>query len=82
MFDPRAVLAALERHRVNSVVIGAVARVLDGTDEVANGLDVCPQRRDENLDRLDAALAELEAQPVAQAVQAGEAVIPRSTRSD
>lgn len=74
-------LAALERHRVNYVVIGAVARVLHGTDEVTSGLDICPQRRDENLERLDAALAELEAAPVAGEVRGGEAVVARETRA-
>jgi hypothetical protein len=80
-FDPRALLAALERHRVNYVVVGAVARVLHGTDEVTNGLDVCPQRRDENLERFDAALAELDVAPVAEEVRAGAALIARETRA-
>jgi hypothetical protein len=74
-------LAALERHRVNYVVIGAVARVLHGTDEVTDGLDVCPQRRDENLERLGAALGELDATPVADEVRGGEAVVARETRA-
>jgi hypothetical protein len=80
-FDPRAMIAALERHRVNFVVIGAVARVLHGTDEVTGGLDVCPQRRDENLERLDAALGELDAAGVAGEVRGGAAVIRRDTRA-
>jgi hypothetical protein len=80
-FDPRALLAALERHRVNYVVVGAVARVLHGSDEVTSGLDVCPQRRDENVERLDAALAELDTDPVADEVRRGAAVIARQTRA-
>ena len=65
-FDPRGILTSLERHRVNFVLIGALARVLQGTDEVTGGVDICPQRRAENLERLDAALAELGAAPVSE----------------
>lgn len=58
-FDPRAILSALERRRVAYIVIGAVARVLHGTDEVTDGLDVCPQLRPENAERLADALEDL-----------------------
>lgn len=58
-FEPLAILSTLERHRVAYVVIGAVARVIHGTDEVTSGLDICPQRRETNKRRLAAALAEL-----------------------
>lgn len=62
MFDPRGALAALERSRVGYVVIGGLARVLHGTDEVTNGVDICPGLRpEENLVRLERALEELEA---------------------
>jgi hypothetical protein len=62
MFDPRGALAALERNRVGYVVIGGLARVLHGTDEVTNGVDICPGLRpEENLVRLERALEELEA---------------------
>jgi len=62
-FDPRAILAELERARVGYVVIGSLARVLQGSDEIARGVDVCPQLRGDNLRRLDKALHELEARP-------------------
>jgi hypothetical protein len=62
-FDPLACLATLERHRVAYAVIGSLARVLQGTDELANGIDICPQVKDQNLERLDRALKELEARP-------------------
>jgi hypothetical protein len=63
VFDPRGVLAALDRNRVGYVVIGGLARVLQGTDEITNGVDVCPALRPaENLERLSRALEELEAQ--------------------
>lgn len=79
-FDPRALLAALERSRVNYVVIGAVARILHGTDEVTDGLDICPQGRPENTARLLAALDEVEASGVerrealAESLSSGEIV--------
>lgn len=61
VFDPRGLLAALDRNYVNYVLIGGLARVLRGTDEITNGVDVCPALRPENLERLSEALAELEA---------------------
>ena len=54
-------LAALERHRVNYVLIGAFARVIQGTEEITHGLDLAPSMRTENLRRLGAALDELDA---------------------
>ena len=43
------------------IVIGALARVLQGTDELTNGVDIVPAMREENLRRLDVALEELRA---------------------
>ena len=60
-FDPRALLAALDRNFVAYVVIGGFARVIRGTNELTNGVDICPSLRPENLERLDKALTELEA---------------------
>jgi hypothetical protein len=51
-FDPYAILAALERHRVSYVLIGGFARVLQGTEELTHGLDLAPSLRAENLRRL------------------------------
>jgi hypothetical protein len=62
VFDPRGLLAALDRNLVNYVVIGGLARVLRGTDEVTDGVDICPALRpDQNLVRLGRALEELQA---------------------
>ena len=58
-FDPRAILAALERHYVDYVMIGGLARMLHGTDEITDGVDICPSFKGGNLDRLGAALSEL-----------------------
>jgi hypothetical protein len=61
-FDPYLILSALERHGVSYVVIGAFARVLQGTGEVTHGLDITPSLRRENIARANRALAELDAQ--------------------
>jgi hypothetical protein len=58
-FDPRGLIAALERHRVTYVVVGAFARVVQGADEITRNIDIVPSTRPENLRRLDAALDEL-----------------------
>src|SRR5437868_2010396 len=58
-FDPRGLLAALDRHRVAYIIVGAFGRVVQGADEVTRGIDIVPSTREENLRRLDAALAEL-----------------------
>lgn len=58
-FDPYAILGALQRERVDYVLIGGLARVVQGADEVADGLDLAPSRRPANLERLDAALADV-----------------------
>ena len=60
-FDPYEILGALQRQRVGFVVIGAFARVVHGTREVTEGIDITPSMRDDNLGRLGAALEELEA---------------------
>ena len=61
VFDPRGLLAALERNYVSYVLIGGLARVIRGTDELTAGVDVCPSLRPENLERLGRSLEELEA---------------------
>jgi hypothetical protein len=60
-FEPRAILAALDRNYVAYVLIGGLARVIRGTDEVTRGVDVCPSLRPENVERLGQALGELDA---------------------
>lgn len=61
LFDPYALLEPLGRHRVSYIVIGALGRVLHGSGEVADGLDICPSLQPESLRRLDLALEELNA---------------------
>jgi hypothetical protein len=60
-FDPIAALQALDRQRVTYLVIGALARVLQGSDELTDGLDIVPSTNDENLRRLALALEDLNA---------------------
>jgi hypothetical protein len=60
-FDPYAILRELESERVSYVLIGALARVIQGSDELTDGLDLTPSPRQRNLDRLQAALERLNA---------------------
>jgi hypothetical protein len=60
-FDPYELLSVLQARHVSSVVIGAFARVIHGTGEVTEGLDVTPSMREDNLGRLQKALDDLAA---------------------
>ncbi|HEY5431258.1 MAG TPA: hypothetical protein VIK04_19235 [Solirubrobacteraceae bacterium] len=60
-FDPRAILAALQAAGVTSVLIGGLARVARGADEITSGVDVCPSLQPPNLLRLGTALGQLQA---------------------
>ncbi|HET8751899.1 MAG TPA: hypothetical protein VFM43_05180 [Gaiellaceae bacterium] len=60
-FDPYEVLQTLERHRVTYVVIGGLGRVIHGSTELTDGIDIVPSTREENLRRLGLALEELNA---------------------
>lgn len=55
------ILRTLNRHDVRYVVIGGIAAILWGSDHVTNDIDICYDRRTENLHALVAALHELEA---------------------
>lgn len=63
-FDPYAILAELERVGSFYVVVGALARVIHGSDEVTRGLDLAPSLSKENLRRLGKALDNLHARRV------------------
>jgi hypothetical protein len=60
-FDPIAILKALERRHVSYVLVGALARVIQGTDEVTDGVDIVPSTREKNLLWLEGALEDLNA---------------------
>lgn len=42
-FDPRGLLAALDRHRVAYIIVGAFARVVQGADEITRSIDIVPR---------------------------------------
>ncbi len=86
-FDPRAILAALERRRVTYVLIGGLARVLRGADEITNGVDICPTFGRDNVDRLERAVSDLDARRLdgqalvwSERAIDGEAVLALSTQ--
>lgn len=58
---PNELLETLIRHDVEFVVIGGIAAVLHGSPYTTFDLDVVYDRSDRNLDRLEAALEELDA---------------------
>jgi hypothetical protein len=60
-FDPIAILHALDERDVRYVVVGALGRVILGTDELTDGIDIVPSPRQENLRRLALALDDLDA---------------------
>ena len=61
LFDPYKALEALDRQRVTYIVIGALGRVIHGSDELTDGIDIVPSTREENLRRLGVALEDLNA---------------------
>jgi hypothetical protein len=60
-FDPQRILEVLARHQVQCVVIGAYAAVLAGVDIATRDVDITPATDHANLERLAAALEELQA---------------------
>jgi hypothetical protein len=60
-FDPEAILTMLTRHGVQFVVIGAYAAVTQGWPEPTADIDITPNRDLPNLQRLAAALREMDA---------------------
>lgn len=61
-FDPYAILGELEASRVAYVLIGGLARVLQGSDEDTHGVDLVPSQRPENIERLSRALRHIGAE--------------------
>jgi hypothetical protein len=86
-FDPLAIVAAFERQGASYVLVGALARVLQGADELTRGVDLTPSLREKNLERVEAALEHLEAEaadrrktPLQERIARGEQVIRYRTR--
>jgi hypothetical protein len=63
-FDPYAIFHELDRARTTYILIGALARVLQGSDEITDGFDLTPSLRPQNGERLKRALEGLEARRV------------------
>lgn len=61
VLDAPAILAVLQRHEVDHVVVGGYAAELHGSRRRTVDVDVVPATTQENLTRLAAALAELDA---------------------
>lgn len=59
-FDPERVLQVLARHQVRFVLVGGVAAVAHGSPLPTTDTDITPQRSEANLERLAAALRELD----------------------
>jgi hypothetical protein len=87
-FDPYALFEALDRERISYVVVGGFARVVHGSAETTDGLDIVPSLREENLRRLGRALDELDARgsdrrPVdAESLSASDAVTARTSAGE
>jgi hypothetical protein len=60
-FDPIPVLQALDAEGVRYIVVGALGRVIHGSPELTDGIDIVPSMKDENLRRLAVALDQLDA---------------------
>lgn len=61
LFDPEAILSALERHRVRYVLIGGLAATLYGSPHVTTDVDITPSIDPDNLARLAETLVDLDA---------------------
>lgn len=54
--DPYTMLRELEHRRVSYVVIGGLARIIHGSEETTENIDITPSLRPDNLRRLEDAL--------------------------
>ena len=70
-FDPQRIFDTLARHRVQFVLIGALAARLQGFPRLTADADLTPETSPDNLDRLAAALRELNARVYTDSVPEG-----------
>jgi hypothetical protein len=70
-FDPERLIRALTRHRVKFVLIGALAARLHGFPRLTADADITPASDKPNLERLAAALKELDAKVYTESVPEG-----------
>jgi hypothetical protein len=69
--DPERLLTVLANHGVQYVLIGALAARLQGFPRVTADADITPARDEANLERLAAALRELDARVFTESVPEG-----------
>lgn len=69
--DPERLVRVLAQHRVRYVLIGALAARLQGFPRLTADADITPERSRDNLERLAAALRELEARVYTDSVPEG-----------
>jgi hypothetical protein len=69
--DPERVVQVLAKHSVEYVLIGALAARLQGFPRLTADADITPARDTQNLERLAAALEELDARIYTEAVPEG-----------
>ena len=60
-FKPREIFATLDKHDVRYVLIGGMAAILYGAPHITTDIDIVPQEGVGNLERLSAALGDLNA---------------------
>jgi hypothetical protein len=70
-FDPERILRALARRQVRYVLIGATAARLQGFPRLTAVADITPARDADNLERLAAALRDLDARVYTESVPEG-----------
>jgi hypothetical protein len=70
-FQPARVIATLNRHGVEYILIGGLAATLHGSTLRTGDIDICPARSKENLQRLAKALVELQAKIRTESVTGG-----------
>jgi len=61
---PERLIAMLVECQVDFIVIGGYAVAVHGFPRATKDIDICPKASEDNLERLSAALAELEATPI------------------
>jgi hypothetical protein len=59
--QPQEIFGVLARHAIDYVLIGGLAATLHGSSALTNDADICPDPSPENLERLAAALREMDA---------------------
>lgn len=71
VFDPERLIRTLRKHRVDFVLIGALAARLYGFPRVTADADITPDDSPKNLDRLAAALREIDAKIYTEPIPEG-----------